>query len=234
MKRPESCCSETQTQGSGVRRRGTKQFDWPVSIAAPKWTRFVAPEAAASSARGIRYACAMTRTRVIGCAQTPESPVPGRSPRRPAGADKVAEALGRAGRQGRHDLGGASGPLQRWAIAAGSSGGKTVVPQKDLHAEERVYTPRFGAAASPAPPAWQHGLGRPCGQKSWRGASSCATRRLRYRQSVLGYVWVIIPPLTTSLIFILLNSANVLVEQGPRDVVSGLRPHGHRLLRALL
>jgi len=36
----------------------------------------------------------------------------------------------------------------------------------------------------------------------------------QYRQSVLGYFWVIIPPLTTSIVFILLNSANVLVSKG--------------------
>jgi lipopolysaccharide transport system permease protein len=34
----------------------------------------------------------------------------------------------------------------------------------------------------------------------------------QYRQSALGYVWVILPPLATSAIFILLNSANVLVS----------------------
>ncbi len=34
----------------------------------------------------------------------------------------------------------------------------------------------------------------------------------QYRQSALGYFWVILPPLMTSLIFILLNSANVLVS----------------------
>ena len=35
----------------------------------------------------------------------------------------------------------------------------------------------------------------------------------QYRQSVLGYFWVIIPPLTTSIVFILLNSANVIVSK---------------------
>lgn len=35
----------------------------------------------------------------------------------------------------------------------------------------------------------------------------------QYRQSVLGYFWVILPPLTTSVVFILLNSANVLVSE---------------------
>ena len=35
----------------------------------------------------------------------------------------------------------------------------------------------------------------------------------QYRQSVLGYFWVILPPLTTSIIFILLNSANVIVSK---------------------
>jgi lipopolysaccharide transport system permease protein len=34
----------------------------------------------------------------------------------------------------------------------------------------------------------------------------------QYRQSVLGYFWIIIPPLTTSVVFIMLNSANVLVS----------------------
>lgn len=34
----------------------------------------------------------------------------------------------------------------------------------------------------------------------------------QYRQSALGYFWVILPPLTTSIVFILLNSANVLVS----------------------
>lgn len=34
----------------------------------------------------------------------------------------------------------------------------------------------------------------------------------QYRQSALGYFWVILPPLATSAIFILLNSANVLVS----------------------
>lgn len=34
----------------------------------------------------------------------------------------------------------------------------------------------------------------------------------QYRQSVLGYVWVILPPLLSSAVFILLNSANVLVS----------------------
>jgi len=34
----------------------------------------------------------------------------------------------------------------------------------------------------------------------------------QYRQSALGYFWVILPPLATSVIFILLNSANVLVS----------------------
>ena len=35
----------------------------------------------------------------------------------------------------------------------------------------------------------------------------------QYRQSVLGYFWVILPPLLTSLVFILMNSANVLVSK---------------------
>jgi lipopolysaccharide transport system permease protein len=34
----------------------------------------------------------------------------------------------------------------------------------------------------------------------------------QYRQSLLGYFWIIIPPLTTSIIFIMLNSAKVLVS----------------------
>lgn len=34
----------------------------------------------------------------------------------------------------------------------------------------------------------------------------------QYRQSALGYFWVILPPLATSAIFILLNSANVIVS----------------------
>src|SRR5438128_12226161 len=32
----------------------------------------------------------------------------------------------------------------------------------------------------------------------------------QYRQTALGYVWAVIPPLMTSLVFILLNSANLL------------------------
>jgi lipopolysaccharide transport system permease protein len=34
-----------------------------------------------------------------------------------------------------------------------------------------------------------------------------------YRQSALGYFWVILPPLLTSAVFILINSANVLVSK---------------------
>ena len=82
---------------------------------------------------------------------------------------------------------------------------------KDLHAEERVYTP-------------ESELRRPLRLLRSMGSDVLAGRELawrlfvrdtaaQYRQSVLGYFWVIIPPLTTSLIFILLNSANVLVSK---------------------
>jgi len=81
---------------------------------------------------------------------------------------------------------------------------------KDLHDEVRVYLP-------------QSELRRP-----WRIVRNMASDLLagrelawrlfvrdtaaQYRQSALGYVWVVLPPLATSAIFILLNSADVLVS----------------------
>ena len=82
---------------------------------------------------------------------------------------------------------------------------------RDLHTEERTYTP-------------DSELRHPLGLLRSMGSDVVAGRELawrlfvrdtaaQYRQSVLGYFWVIIPPLTTSIVFILLNSANVLVSK---------------------
>jgi lipopolysaccharide transport system permease protein len=81
---------------------------------------------------------------------------------------------------------------------------------RDLHNEERTYTPDSEM------------------RHPWRllrsmGADLMAGRELawrlfvrdtaaQYRQSALGYIWVVLPPLATSAIFILLNSANVIVS----------------------
>jgi len=84
-----------------------------------------------------------------------------------------------------------------------------VVP-RDPHIEERTYTP-------------DSELRRPLRLLRGMGSDLIAGRELawqlfvrdtaaQYRQSALGYFWVILPPLATSVIFILLNSANVLVS----------------------
>jgi len=81
---------------------------------------------------------------------------------------------------------------------------------RDLHSEERTYTP-------------DSELRHPLRLIRGMGSDLVAARELawrlfvrdtaaQYRQSALGYFWVILPPLATSAIFILLNSANVLVS----------------------
>ena len=81
---------------------------------------------------------------------------------------------------------------------------------RDLHNEVRHYTP-------------ESELRHPLRLVRSMGADLFAGRELawrlfvrdtaaQYRQSALGYFWVILPPLTTSVIFILLNSANVIVS----------------------
>ena len=82
--------------------------------------------------------------------------------------------------------------------------------QRDLHKEERTYTP-------------ESELRRPLRLLRSMASDVLGGRELawrlfardtaaQYRQSVLGYFWIIIPPLTTSIVFIMLNSANVLVS----------------------
>lgn len=79
---------------------------------------------------------------------------------------------------------------------------------RDPHTEERTYTP--GSEV-------RHPLRLLRSMSSDALAGRELAWRLfvrdtasQYRQSVLGYFWIIIPPLTTSIIFILLNSANVI------------------------
>ena len=82
---------------------------------------------------------------------------------------------------------------------------------KDLHTEERTYLPESEL---------RHPLRliRSMGSDLWTGRELAWRLFVRdtaaqYRQSALGYLWVILPPLATSAIFILLNSANVLVSK---------------------
>jgi lipopolysaccharide transport system permease protein len=81
---------------------------------------------------------------------------------------------------------------------------------RDPHSEDRTYTP-------------DSELRHPLRLLRSMGSDLVAGRELawrlfvrdtaaQYRQSALGYFWVILPPLATSAIFILLNSANVLVS----------------------
>jgi lipopolysaccharide transport system permease protein len=81
---------------------------------------------------------------------------------------------------------------------------------QDLHAREQTYTP--GSEV-------RHPLRLLEDMSSDAFVSRELAWRLfvrdtaaQYRQSVLGYFWIIIPPLTTSIIFILLNSAKVLTQ----------------------
>jgi lipopolysaccharide transport system permease protein len=81
---------------------------------------------------------------------------------------------------------------------------------RDPHSEDRTYTP-------------DSELRHPLRLLRSMGSDLVAGRELawrlfvrdtaaQYRQSALGYFWVILPPLATSAIFILLNTANVLVS----------------------
>ena len=50
----------------------------------------------------------------------------------------------------------------------------------------------------------------------WRGGSLFETSARTYRQSILGYLWVFIPPLFASLPFIYLNAQGVMrIENTP-------------------
>jgi lipopolysaccharide transport system permease protein len=81
---------------------------------------------------------------------------------------------------------------------------------RDLHSEERTYTPS-SEVRHPLRLLRSMGLDVLAGRElAWR--LFVRDTAAQYRQSVLGYFWIIIPPLTTSIIFILLNSANVLVS----------------------
>ncbi|MEK7448135.1 MAG: ABC transporter permease, partial [Planctomycetota bacterium] len=74
--------------------------------------------------------------------------------------------------------------------------------------EPVVYTPE-----SPILHPWKlmTGMLRDVG-KSWPLARRLIIRDLtaQYRQTIFGYLWAIIPPLATALIFIFLNSAKIL------------------------
>lgn len=85
------------------------------------------------------------------------------------------------------------------------------MPVRESHTRERTYTP-------------DSEMRHPLRLLRGMGSDMLAGRELawqlfvrdtaaQYRQSALGYFWVIIPPLATSVIFILLNSANVLVSE---------------------
>jgi lipopolysaccharide transport system permease protein len=81
---------------------------------------------------------------------------------------------------------------------------------KDAHTETRVYTPE-SEVRHPLRLIRSMGSDVLAGRElAWR--LFVRDTAAQYRQSALGYFWVILPPLVTSLIFILLNSANVLVS----------------------
>jgi lipopolysaccharide transport system permease protein len=81
---------------------------------------------------------------------------------------------------------------------------------KNLHTEVRTYLPDselrrpFRLMREMVSDLWS---GR---ELAWR--LFVRDTAAQYRQSALGYFWVILPPLATSAIFILLNSADVLVS----------------------
>ena len=81
---------------------------------------------------------------------------------------------------------------------------------RDPHIEERTYVPD-SELRHPLRMLRQMGSDLVGGRElAWR--LFVRDTAAQYRQSALGYFWVIIPPLATSVIFILLNSANVLVS----------------------
>ena len=81
---------------------------------------------------------------------------------------------------------------------------------QDLHEEVRTYTPD-SEVRHPLRLLRSMGTDLLAGRElAWR--LFVRDTAAQYRQSALGYFWVILPPLMTSVIFILLNSANVIVS----------------------
>jgi len=82
---------------------------------------------------------------------------------------------------------------------------------RDPHIEERTYTPD-SELRHPLRLLRSMGTDLVAGRElAWR--LFVRDTAAQYRQSALGYFWVILPPLATSAIFILLNSANVIVSK---------------------